>query len=361
MSITEISIRRPSLIIVVFTVLTLAGIYSYTKLGYEMIPKFSMPFIIVNTVYPGASPAEVENSVTKIIEESVSNMENVVSIRSNSLESLSFIFIELKDGTNIDFALQDAQRNINAGARLLPETAEAPSVTKFASDEFPIVSLGVTSNASSTEFYDIIMDQVKPTISSVAGVGEVRVIGGQEREIRINVNRQALESRGLSILQIIQAVKTANLDFPTGKLENENEQVIIRLSGKFSNLNELQELTIANDIQSGAAIKLGEIAEVIDGKKDRTTISRTDGKSGIGLQILKSTDANAVAVADGVIAKLDGLKTQFSDIELDFAVANNQTDFTKEAVNAVVHDLTLAIILVAIVMLFSCILSGMQS
>ena len=141
MSITELSIKRPSLILVVFLVLMLAGLFSYSKLGYELIPKFDMPFIIVNTIYPGASPSDVENSVTRVIEEAVSNMENVLSIRGNSMESLSFVFVELKEGTNIDLALQDAQRNINARSRLLPDDADPPSLTKFASDEFPIIAL----------------------------------------------------------------------------------------------------------------------------------------------------------------------------------------------------------------------------
>ncbi len=352
MSITELSIKRPSLILVIFLVLGLAGIFSYTKLGYEMIPKFDMPFIIVNTAYPGASPSDVENSVTRIIEEAVSNMENVLSIRGNSMESLSFVFIELKDGTDIDLAIQDAQRNINTKRRLLPDDAEPPSITKFASDEFPIVSLGVTSTAVSTDFFDVINDQIKPALSSVQGVGEVRIIGGQEREIKVDVNRQQLEVRGLTILQVVQAVNSANLDFPTGKIENEQEQVIIRLSGKFKSTQDLRNLTIANDPRTGSPIKLMEIAEVLDGKKERKTLSRTDGRSGIGIQVLKSADANAVTVADGVIGKLEGLKNQYKDINLQFEVANNQTDFTREAVNAVSHDLMLAIILVAVVMLF---------
>ena len=352
MSITEISIRRPSLLLVVFLVLGLAGIFSYTKLGYEMIPKFDMPFIIVNTVYPGASPTDVENSVTKVIEEAVSNMENVLSIRSTSMESISFVFIELKDGTDIDLAMQNAQRNINARQYLLPDDADPPSLNKFASDEFPIINLGVTSNLAPTDFYDIVDDQIKPSLSSVDGVGDVRIVGGHEREIKVNVNRQLLETRGLTILQVVTAVNSANLDFPTGKIENDETQVIVRLAGKFNNINDLATLTIANDPITGSPIKLSEIAEVLDGEKESTTLSRTDGKTGIGIQVLKSTDANAVAVADGVLDKLEGLKNQFKDIDLHFEVANNQTDFTREAVDAVTHDLMLAILLVAIVMLF---------
>ncbi|MBI5916329.1 MAG: efflux RND transporter permease subunit [Bacteroidetes bacterium] len=352
MSITELSIKRPSFIIVIFTVLTVLGIFSYQKLAYELIPKFSAPFVIISTVYPGANPAEVENSVTRIVEDAVSSMENIVSLRSTSFESLSFVFIELKDGTNVDLALSEAQRKINANAAQLPDNADPPALTKFASDEFPILSIGVTSNAPPAEFYDLVVDRFKPAISSVEGVGEVRNIGGQEREIQVHVNRQALESRDMTILQVVQAIQQANLDFPTGKIENQDEQIIIRLAGKFQTLEDLQNLVIANSPATGAPVKLGEIAEVRDGLKDITSLSRVDTKNAIGLQILKTTDANAVAVAEGVIAQLEKLKTQYKAQDFNYDIANNQTDFTIEAVNAVSHDLVLAIMLVAVVMLF---------
>jgi HAE1 family hydrophobic/amphiphilic exporter-1 len=352
MSITEISIKRPSLIIVLFTVITVLGVFSFQQLSYELIPKFTAPFVIINTIYPGASPAEVENSVTKIVEDAVSSMENIISIRGTSFESVSSVFVELKDGTNVDIAIADAQRKINAVQAQLPDNAEPPSLTKFAADEFPILSMGVTSSLKSTDFFDLVNDRIKPAISSVQGVGEVRIIGGQEREIQVNVNRQAMEARGLSILQIQQAIGSANLDFPTGKIENPNEQIIIRLAGKFQSVDDLRQLVIASSQQTGAPVKLGEIAEVNDGQKDLKSLSRVDGRNAIGLQILKTTDANAVAVADNVLALLDGMDDQYKAENLQFFVANNQTDFTKEAVDAVEHDLLLAIILVAVVMLF---------
>lgn len=352
MSITEISIKRPSLILVVFIVLTVVGLFSLTKLSYELIPKFSAPFVIINTVYPGASPAEVENSVTRVIEDAVSSMENIISLRSTSFESISFVFIELKDGTNVDLALQDAQRKINASAAQLPKQADPPALTKFASDEFPILSIGATSTAKTTDFYDLIADRVKPAISSVEGVGEVRLIGGQEREIQINVNRQALESRGMTIVQVVQAVQQANLDFPTGKIESQDEQILVRLAGKFQSVDDLKALVVFTNPMNGAPVKLGEIAEVLDGQKDLASISRVDGIDAIGIQVLKTTDANSVAVAEGVQQQLKKLEEQFKNENLKFSIANNQTDFTIEAVNAVEHDLLLAIVLVAVVMLF---------
>ncbi len=352
MSITELSIKRPSFIIVIFIVLTILGIFSYKQLSYELIPKFSAPFVIIQTLYPGANPSEVENSLTRNIEDAVSSMENIVSLRSTSFESLSFVFIELKDGTNIDLALQDAQRKLNANASKFPEGAESPSLTKFASDEFPILSIGVTTNATPAEFFDLVEDRYKPAISSVEGVGEVRIVGGQEREIQVMVNRQKMESRNMTILQVVQAIRQANLDFPTGKIENQDEQVIIRLAGKFQTVDELRSLVVANSPMTGLPVKLGEIAEVTDGLKELTSISRVNGNNAIGVQVLKTTDANAVAVAEGVIAQLEKLKVQHKDKNFNYEIANNQTDFTIEAVNAVSHDLLLAIVLVAVVMLF---------
>ena len=352
MSITEISIKRPSLILVIFIVLTVVGLFSLTKLSYELIPKFSAPFVIVSTVYPGASPSEVENSVTRVIEDAVSSMENIISLRSTSFESLSFIFIELKDGTNVDLALQDAQRKINANAAQLPKDADPPSLTKFASDEFPIVSLGVTASLKPGEFYDQVVQRIKQGNSSVEGVGEVRIIGGQEREIQVNVNRQKLEARDMTILQVVQAIRQANLDFPTGKIESQNEQITVRLAGKFQTVDDLRDLVVATGIRYGGDVKLAEIAEVTDGQKELTSLSRVDGKSAIGMQVLKTTDANSVAVAEGVIKQLEKLKTQYESLNFEYDIANNQTDFTIEAVEAVWHDLLLAVMLVAIVMLF---------
>ncbi len=352
MSITEISIKRPSLILVIFIVLMGAGLYSLTRLSMELIPKFDAPFVIINTVYPGASPAEVENSVTRVIEDAVSNMEGIVSMRSTSFESVSFVFVELKDGTDVDKAIADAQRRINAIEARLPDDIEPPALTKFAADEFPILSLGVTAKATPSEMYDLVKDRIKPAISSIEGVGNVNIIGGQEREIKVLVNRAALESKGINLLQVVQALQSANLDFPTGKLENQDEQITIRLSGKYQSVDDIRNQVIAVDKHTGAPVKLYEIAEVSDSQKDLKSLSRVDGREALGLQILKTTDANAVAVADNVLALLEKLEQQYADKELAFQVGNNQTTFTRDAVDAVEHDLLLAIVLVAVVMLF---------
>ena len=142
MKISEISIKRPSVIIVLFIILTLGGLFSYTQMGYELIPKFETNVISIQTVYPGAAPSEVENSVTKKIEDAVSSLESVKKIESKSMESVSVVMITLNTGADVNYLLTDAQRKINAIANDLPDDAKTPSLNKFSLDDLPIMNFG---------------------------------------------------------------------------------------------------------------------------------------------------------------------------------------------------------------------------
>lgn len=350
MSITEIAIKRPSLIIVAFTVLGILGLISYSKLSYELIPKFSAPIIFISTVYPGASPTEVENNVTKIIEDAISGVEKISGIRSTSFESLSLITVEFKQDAKIDLLLQEAQRKINAIEATLPADAKAPIVSKFASDEFPIMSIAGNAELSSAALYDLMKQRIKPALSRVEGVGQVTLVGGQEREIQVQVNRDKLEQNNLSLLQVVQAIQAANLDFPTGKIKSEREQILVRLAGKFQTLDDLRNLSLYTQ-PNGLSIKLSDVADVQDVQKDADDINRLNGRGAIGILIQKQNDANSVAVSAGVKEEMEKLQKVYSAEKLNFEIGNDSTDFTNEAVDAVIHDLSLAIVLVALVML----------
>ncbi len=352
MSITELSIKRPSLIIVIFLVLTIGGIFSYTQLSYELIPKFAAPFVITSTIYPGAGPAEVENAVTKPIEDALSAMEGVVQMRSTSRENFSLVTVELEQGADVDKGIQDAQRRINAVLAKLPKDAKAPVLAKFSPDERPIMNIGAVSNMKSDEFFKFMKDRVKPAIARVEGVGDVNIFGGQEREIQINVNRQKLEAYNLTVLQVVQAVRTSNLEFPTGKVKNDESQILIRLAGKIKTIEELRDLVIFSNPVTGTPVKLSEVAEVLDTQSEVRDLARVNSEPSLGIFITKQTDANAVAVSAGVKKAIADLEKQFTDKNLKFTIAVNSTEFTLDAVDAVSHDILLAIMLVAVVMLF---------
>ncbi|MFZ4426900.1 MAG: efflux RND transporter permease subunit [Saprospiraceae bacterium] len=351
MSITEIAIKRPSLIIVFFTVLTVLGLISYSRLSYELIPKFDAPLVFISTVYPGASPGEVENNVTKKIEDAVSSLEGITSIRSTSFESVSTVVLEFKQGTDVNISLQDAQRKLSAAESTLPEDADAPVLSKFSSGEFPIMNIGATGNLPPTQLYDLLKQRVKPVLSRVDGVGQITLVGGQEREIKVLVNGDKLQNYGVSLLQLVQAVQQANLEFPTGKIKSEDSQILVRLSGKLLDLDDLRQLVIANSPRTGSPVRIADVAEIRDEPKEATDISRVNGISSIGVIVQKQTDANAVAVSEGIKKEMSILEDQYKAEGLKFKIASNASDFTLEAVDAVVHDIGLAVILVALVML----------
>jgi len=351
MSITEIAIKRPSLIIVFFTVLTVLGLISYSRLSYELIPKFDAPLVFISTVYPGASPGEVENNVTKKIEDAISSLENIVSIRSTSFESVSTVVVEFRQGTNVNLSLQDAQRKLNAAEASLPEDADPPVLSKFSSGEFPIMNIGATGDLPPTQLFDLLKQRVKPVLSRVDGVGQITLVGGQEREIKVLVNRDKLQNYGVSLLQLVQAVQQANLEFPTGKIKSEDSQILVRLSGKLLDLDDLRQLVIANSPRTGSPVRIADVAEIRDEPKEAADISRVNGISSIGVIVQKQTDANAVAVSEGIKKEMSILEDQYKAEGLKFKIASNTTDFTLDAVDAVVHDIGLAVVLVALVML----------
>jgi HAE1 family hydrophobic/amphiphilic exporter-1 len=351
MKLADISIRRPSIVIVVFTALTLFGIVSYFSLNYELLPKFTPGVVTISTVYPGASPSEIENTVTKKIEDAVASLENIKKLDATSYESLSLVIIELRPGANVDLALNDAQRKVNSMLSDLPDDADAPSLNKFSFDDLPIVTLSATSNLDDATFYDLVDKQVQPILSRLPGVAQVNLIGGQEREIQVNIDATKLEGYNLSILQVQQAILSSNLDFPTGSIKSENQDILIRLAGKYKNVEELRNLVVSQTAQ-GTQVRLRDIADVQDTQKDVEKIARVDRKSAISLQVLKQSDANAVEVSELTRSALTKIEKQYEREGLKIGVANDTSEYTLKSANAVVFDLVLAIVLVAIIMLF---------
>ncbi len=350
MKLAEISIKRPSLVIVLFTILTLGGILSYTLMGYELIPKFETNMVTISTVYPGASPAEVETSVTRKIEDAVGSLENVKKVESSSYESLSVIMVQLNDGADVDFALNDAQRKVNAILADLPDDVKAPSLNKFSLDDLPIITMSISSDKlNSKDLYDLLDKKIEPIFSRVNGVAQVDLVGGQEREIQVNLDEKKLQGYGLAIGDVQQAILSSNLDFPTGSLKTRTTKSTIRLSGKYKSIEEMNNLVVSN--KNGAQVRLSDIATVFDSQKDVEKVARFNQFPTILMQVKKQSDANAVAVSESVQKTIKTVEEAYKVQGIKVKIVNDTTEFTLESANHVIFDLFLAIILVAIVML----------
>ena len=350
MNIAELSIKRPTLIVVIFTVLTFLGLVSYFSLNYELLPKYSQPVLVVVTNYPGASPSEVENSVTKKIEDAISSLEDIDNIQSTSYEGASVVVIIFKSSADMDRALENATRKVSNMEYLLPKDVRPPIINNFSMDDIPIMRLGVTANIPSTEVYDLVKNKIKPMISTINGVSQVDLVGGEEREIRINIDNEKLRAHNLSILQVTQAIQSANMEFPTGKIKNQSQEVIIRLSGKFARLDDIRNLILASN-PNGSQVRLEDVAEVQDAKRETKSISRINGENSVGLMIFKQPDGNEVEISKKVKASIKQIEKIYEPQGLKFEVANDTSDFTLDSASAVMKDLLLAICLVALVML----------
>ena len=348
MSIVEVAIKKPLITAVIFILLTLGGLLSYRMLNLNLLPKFEVPMLTVQTVYPGAGASEVETSVTKKIEDALSTIENLKKISSTSMEGVSVIAIELNEGSDANLAVQEAQRKISAIKADLPDEVLEPSITKVALDERPILSVAASSSLPATVFYKLVEDRIQSRLAKLPGVGIVKISGGAERQIKVNIDAWKLNAYKLSILQVMQAIKSANLDIPAGNIENTGSVYSVRLAAKYSSLDELRT-TVITTTPNGSKVKVMDVAEVEDGIAEQKLINRINGRDAIGISIQKQSDANAVSVADLAKKELKAMEAEYAGSHVKFEIAMDDSVFTRASANDVVVDLLLAILIVAFV------------
>jgi HAE1 family hydrophobic/amphiphilic exporter-1 len=350
MTITEIAIKRPILIIVLFSTLAILGIFGYSQLKYELFPNIDIPTVSISTQYTGASANVVETSVTRIIENAISGVDGIDTITSTSQQGSSRVRIEFVPGTNIDVALQDVQRKVNQVLTRLPDEATAPAVTRFSFDDIPIMTVGLASDLPDTKFYQTVNDLIAPKLSTVSGVGQVSIQGGRQRQIQVNLDSQKLQAYGLSTAQVLSAVKKTNLEYPTGLIKDSDKQYIVRLAGRFRSMDQIRNLVISHT-EDGGNIRIADVGEVVDGKADITSIVRINGRNTIALVIQRQSDANAVETSKNVRVALKDLEQRYKRIGLKATIATDTSTYIMDSADAVEKDLLLAILLVAGVML----------
>jgi len=350
MSITEIAVKRPLLIIVIFTVLLLFGVLSYFKLNYKLLPNIEVSTVSVSTVYPGASAAEVETSVTRKLEDAFTSVEGLDKISSTSQEGISQITVQLKSGTDVNQAERDIQRKADQAQNDLPEGILRPMVNKINLEETPVVRAGISSALSQKALYDLVDQEFRPVLQNVAGVGQVNIIGGNEREIMVNIDQRKLLAYGLSITQVSEAVANANRSFPAGRIETINQQVSIQFDANLTSTDQIGNIIVSQH-SAGGSIYLRDIAEVVDATAKATAINHVNGLPSIGVQVIKQTDANAVQVSKGIKATFAKMEDQYKTRQIRFTISSDQSTYTLESADAVMFDLFLAVLIVGIVML----------
>ena len=299
MFLSDLSIKQPVLATMLSVALVTLGLYSYRELSIDMFPDVEIPVLTVQTIYPGASPETTEREVTKRIEEALNTISGVRHISSTTTEGLSVVLVEFRLGSRIHNAQQDAQAKINAIRAQFPKDMEEPVIQRFDFSALPVVSVAVESSSADIKTRSSLAEKViKKRLETMPGVGQVTLVGLARREIQVLVNREKLKAFGLTYAQVAAPMERENQDVPAGKLEQGQQEPLVRVTGKFRSVEAFQSLIVA--VRNGRPIFLPEVARIVDGVEERRSASYIDDRRGLSLDVVKQSGANTVEVADGI-------------------------------------------------------------
>ncbi|MBM3324780.1 MAG: efflux RND transporter permease subunit, partial [Calditrichaeota bacterium] len=311
------------------------------------LPEMDWPWVIVSTVWPGAGPREVESMISKPMEEQFSTIGGLKHVRSYNSENISVVMLEFEMAEDADKVTAEVQRKLEYVRPLLPEGAKSPIVEKADVGTAPILRLSLTSTLPDKELFILAKEHIKPMLEQVKGIATVDIVGGFEREIQVETDPDRLAAAGMAITDLTAAVGAENLDFSAGNMYSTRQNVAVRLSGKFNNLDQIRDLPV---LTPHGSMKLSELAEVVDGVKEERSYARLDGQSSLGFVIVKQSKVNAVQTVNEARKQLSYIEKSFPG-NLKFTIAQDLTDFTRRAVRGVQENLLEALFTVALVLL----------
>lgn len=304
MTLSDLSIKRPVFTTMMSVLLVVLGLIGLTRLGTDLFPDVSFPFVAVTTVYPGAGPAEVESQVVKPIEDAVATISGVDTIMSFSRENVGLVFVQFKLTMPLDRAIDETRDKVAGVQGQLPKDAEAPRVSRIDLGASPVVTYAVNADLPSTELKQLIKDRLEPALAQLEGVASIRTLGGDTREIRVDVDTALAKAAGVAPGQVAERIGMENLDVPAGRLDLGPTELTVRALGQFKTVDELRELPVARNPVTGSQVLLREVATVTDGVADRRTVARLNGKDAVILEVVKQPGSNTVEVAKRVKEKM---------------------------------------------------------
>ena len=348
MNLLRIFVQRPVLTTMLLLAFVVLGFYSYNRLAVEMMPNVEFPFVMVTTIYPGASPGEVESQVTKKIEDAVSTIANVKDLQSISRENVSMVFIEFELETDVDLDAIDVKDKVDAIQADMPEDAEQSVIQKFDIQGFPIIEIAVSAPRPLEEIYRVADKVIKERLNRIDGVAEVTITGKREREIRVEVDPERLRPYGLSLLDIMGVVAAGNLNVPTGHITRGPREITLRMAGEVASPEELAEFRLP--LPSGGSVPLSEVADILDTTEELRESSTYNGQAVIGLSVNKRSDGNTVQIARDVYESLDELRATV-DPDIEINISHDSAIFVDESVRDVLQNIMIGILLTAILLL----------
>ena len=334
MNITHFSIKRPIGICMVYALICVLGFISYFRIGVELLPEVDSQFVSVIVSYPGASTESVEQQVTKPIEEELSSLSHFKQVRSATRPGRSEIFVELDADADADLVAIEATKKVSRIRKSLPDDISEPVVLKRSSEEYPIIQLAVTGKEALDDIYSLADTVFKERLQQASGVADVAVSGGREKEIAIEVDKERLNSYGLTLQDVINAVKKENAIISSGSVYTESLEKTVRMDAQFKEPKELEHVLVSGN---GQKMELSQLANITSKDKRAITYSRVNGTEAISMEIYKASGANIVDTAQSVLEQLAKLRAAYPNYV--FTIVYDQSHFVKESLSNTLHTL----------------------
>jgi HAE1 family hydrophobic/amphiphilic exporter-1 len=348
MKLADISIKRPVFATVMVSVLAVFGVWGYQKLSVDMYPEVEFPICTVTAVYPGADPETIESRVVDKLEEAISAVSGIKTLRSTSMENVGLVFVQFELERKADQAAQDVRDKVSAALKNLPSDLEPPLVERLDIGAAPVISIALAGDMPKRDLTDIAKNTVKQRLQAINGVGTVDIIGGQEREFHVWIDPQRLDSFGLAPGDVAQAVASQNVEIPGGRLDSGALELSIKTRGQVHSAAELGNIIIT--AAGGAPVRIRDVARVEDGEQERRSYATFSGKSSVTMVVRKQSGSNTVDVAHKVKAALVKLRAQYPKVEMK--IASDNSLFTERAIDDVKFDLLFGALLAILIIMF---------
>jgi len=341
------SVKKPVTITMMILIVIVLGVVSFSKLHIDLLPQMELPYVMVQTSYSGAGPEEIENMVSKPLEQTLSTVQNIDGIMSISNEGSSILLMQFNFGTDMDEVMLQMREKIDMIKGYLPDGTTSPLVMKLDPNAMPIIQLAVSSKGDIYTTQKLAEDVISPRIERTEGTASASVSGGLEQEIEIMLKEETLKGYNLSSSYIAQMLQAANINLPGGSVKKGNNELTVRTIGEFKSLDEIKNLEIP--LTRGGTVRLTDIADVRLTNKEQASIAKLDGKEVVQISVMKQSDGNTVNVSAAVNKELEKIKQEYPDINI--VTVFNQADYINFAIDNLINTAMIGGILAVIILL----------
>jgi HAE1 family hydrophobic/amphiphilic exporter-1 len=349
--IAEFSIRRPSTVLILIFAIIIIGVMSLSQMPIDLMPDMELPYAIVITTYPGAGPQEVEEQVSKPIENAVATVSGIDTLISQSQSNMSMVVIGFKYGTNMDTALANLRDKVSLSDSTLPDGVDKPQILKLDPNMMPVISVTIGSDALSlAQLQTLAEDKIEPRLSRLSDIASVTISGGHEREIKVAIDPVKAQNYGISLSQVTSILSAENYNMSSGDITFGQRQYFVRSLQEFESINDVGDVALTTS--TGGSIQLRDIADIREDYKDVEQISRVNGKPVVSIQCQKASDGNTVEACADVKAEIKKIQSELKD-DLEIEILMDQSDYINKSIGSTTRTLIEgAILAVLIIFLF---------